>query len=105
MFILKQKYYLKWQAQKLNYQHMERNLGAIFHDHFILSLPSFAVSSAHCWLSPQSRDFSGQTIDTPQADSSISIRLNPAGKWEVPWINCTSEAPISPTDYKRLLSN
>lgn len=81
MFILRQKYCLKRQGQKLNFQHMERNLGmAIFHDHFILSLPTFAVSNAHCWLSPQSRDFSGQTIGTPQADFSISIRLKPVEK-------------------------
>lgn len=84
---------------------MERHLGAIFHDHFLLPLPTFAISNAHCWLSPQSRDFCGQTIGTPQADFSISIRLNPAERWEVPWTNHTSGAPLPPTDYKRPLSN
>lgn len=105
MFILKWKYCLKMASSKTEFQYMERNLGAIFHGHFILSLPTFAISIARCWLSPQSTDFSGQTIGTPQPDFSISTRLNPAEKWEVPRTNYTSAAPISPTDYKRPRSN
>lgn len=80
---------------------MERNLGAIFHGRFILSLPAFAIPNAHSateqrFLWPNHRHPSGRLLPLHKAQLSRKVG---------PWANYTSEATISLTDYKRRLSN
>lgn len=82
---------------------MERNLVAIFHDCFLLPLPtsdrnSLPYPTHAVGFSPWGRGFSGQTVVSPETDTCISVSLNPAEKCEVLWTNHTPEAPISPTD-------